>query len=322
LSNAIRVDAVFEAQAEDLGLEWVAARNAGGHLIESEMVQKPSLALAGQLEFVYPERLQIFGRAEMAFLQKMAPEERRRVLEGLFGKGLSALMISEREHQEPPAELLEAAEAHQTPLFQSRLPSPRLVHRLHHYLSRVLAERTTVHGVFLDVMGLGTLLTGSSGVGKSEVALELITRGQHLVADDAPEFAAEVPGMLVGRSPELLQDHMEVRGLGILNIRDLFGPAAIVASKRLRLIIHLKRVAGEDLSQIDRLQQEQDTQEILGVPIPRVVLPVTPGRNLAVMVEVAVQSYFHKASGRNPEQDFRERLRKQLLEDDRGGEWN
>ena len=322
MSNAIRVDAIFEAQAEDLGLDWVAARDAGGHLVESEMVQKPSLALAGQLEFVYPERLQVFGRAEIAFLERMGPAERREVLEALFGKGLSALIVSERERQQPPSELLEVAEAHHTPLLLSRLPSPRLVHRLHHYLSRVLAERTTVHGVFLDVMGLGTLLTGSSGVGKSEVALELITRGQRLVADDAPELAAEVPGMLVGRSPELLQDHMEVRGLGILNIRDLFGPAAIVASKRLRLIIHLKRVAGEDLAQIDRLQQEEDTQSILGIPIPRVVLPVTPGRNLAVMVEVAVQNYFHKASGRNPEQDFRERLRRQLLEDDRDGEWN
>ncbi|MFP4560880.1 MAG: HPr(Ser) kinase/phosphatase [Thiohalorhabdus sp.] len=321
-ATTITVEEVFNAQAEPLGLEWVAARGAGGHEIESEMVQKPSLALAGQLDFVYPNRLQVFGRAEISFLNKMASDERRGALEGLFGKGLSALMVSDRGRQDLPPELTEVAEAHSTPLLLARLPSPRLVHHLHHYLSRVLAERTTVHGVFLDVMGLGTLLTGPSGVGKSEVALELLTRGHHLIADDAPELAAEVPGMLVGRSPELLQDHMEVRGLGILNIRHLFGPATIVASKRLRLIIQFKRVQGDDLSQIDRLQQEQDTQSILGIEIPRVVLPVTPGRNLAVMVEVAVQSYFHKASGFNPEKDFRDRLRKRLQEDDRGGEWN
>ena len=322
MSGTITVNEVFEAQADNLGLEWLAARDAGPHRIESEMVQKPSLALAGQLEFVYPNRLQVFGRAEIAFLTQMAPGDRRAVLEGLFGKSLSALVVSDRDRQEPPAELVEVAEAHQTPLWRSRLSSPQLVHHLHHYLSRVLAERTTVHGVFMDVMGLGILLTGASGVGKSEVALELLTRGHHLIADDAPEFAAEVPGMLVGRSPEILKDHLEVRGLGILNVRQLFGPATVVASKRLRLIIHFKRVAGDDLSQIDRLQQEQDTQTIMGVPIPRVTLPVTPGRNLAVMVEVAVQSYFQKAQGVNPEQDFRERLRKQLLEDDRGGEWN
>ena len=321
-ATTITVEEVFDAQAENLGLEWVAAQGSGDHHIESEMVQKPSLALAGQLDFVYPNRLQVFGRAEISFLNKMASADRRQALEGLFGKGLPALMVSDRGRQDLPPELAEVAEAHRTPLLLARLPSPRLVHHLHHYLSRVLAERTTVHGVFLDVMGLGTLLTGPSGVGKSEVALELLTRGHHLIADDAPELASEVPGMLVGRSPELLKDHMEVRGLGILNIRDLFGPAAIVASKRLRLIIHLKRVQGNDLSQIDRLQQEEDTQTILGIDIPRVVLPVTPGRNLAVMVEVAVQSFFHKASGFNPEKDFRERLRQQLVEDDRGGEWN
>jgi HPr kinase/phosphorylase len=322
VSGTITVDEVFEAQADTLGLEWLAARESGGHRIESEMVQKPSLALVGQLDFVYPNRLQVFGRAEIAYLAQMDPGDRRAALEGLFGKGLSALMVSDRERQAPPPELVEVAEAHHTPLLRSQLSSPQLVHHLHHYLSRVLAERTTVHGVFMDVMGLGILLTGASGVGKSEVALELLTRGHHLIADDAPEFASEVPGMLVGRSPEMLKDHMEVRGLGILNIRQLFGPATVVASKRLRLIIHFKRVAGEDLSQIDRLQQEQDTQTILGVPIPRVTLPVTPGRNLAVMVEVAVQSYFQKSYGVDPEQDFRERLRKQLLEDDRGGEWN
>jgi len=322
VSGTITVDEVFEAQADTLGLEWLAARGAGDHRIDSEMVQKPSLALVGQLDFVYPNRLQVFGRAEIAYLNQMAPRDRRAALEGLFGKGLSALVVSDRERQDPPPEVIEVAEAHQTPLLRSQLSSPQLVHHLHHYLSRVLAERTTVHGVFLDVMGLGTLLTGPSGVGKSEVALELLTRGHHLIADDAPELASEVPGMLVGRSPEMLKDHLEVRGLGILNVRQLFGPATVVASKRLRLIIHFKRTAGDDLAQIDRLQQEQDTQSILGIPIPRVTLPVTPGRNLAVMVEVAVQSYFQKSYGVNPEQDFRERLRQQLLEDDRGGEWN
>jgi len=322
VSGTITVDEVFEAQAVTLGLEWLAARGAGDHRIDSEMVQKPSLALVGQLDFVYPNRLQVFGRAEIAYLNQMAPRDRRAALEGLFGKGLSALVVSDRERQDPPPEVIEVAEAHQTPLLRSQLSSPQLVHHLHHYLSRVLAERTTVHGVFLDVMGLGTLLTGPSGVGKSEVALELLTRGHHLIADDAPELASEVPGMLVGRSPEMLKDHLEVRGLGILNVRQLFGPATVVASKRLRLIIHFKRTAGDDLAQIDRLQQEQDTQSILGIPIPRVTLPVTPGRNLAVMVEVAVQSYFQKSYGVNPEQDFRERLRQQLLEDDRGGEWN
>ncbi|MEF8793010.1 HPr(Ser) kinase/phosphatase [Thiohalorhabdus sp.] len=322
MSGTITVDEVYEAQADTVGLEWVAAREAGAYPIQSEMVQKPSLALMGQLDFVYPNRLQVFGRAEIAFLAQMAPEERRNALEGLFAKGLSALVVSDRDRLELPGELTDVAEAHNTPLLRSSLSSPQLVHHLHHYLSRVLAERTTVHGVFLDVMGLGVLLTGPSGVGKSEVALELVNRGHHLIADDAPELAEEVPGMLVGRSPEMLKDHLEVRGLGILNIRQLFGPASVVASKRLRLIIHLKRVAGDDLSQIDRLQQEQDTQSVLDVPMPRVTLPVTPGRNLAVMVEVAVQRHFQKTQGVDPEQDFRERLRKQLLEDDRGGEWN
>jgi HPr kinase/phosphorylase len=322
VSDAITVAEVVEAQAQPLGLRWLAAEGSGERPVESEMVQKPSLALAGQMEFVYPSRLQILGRAEITFLWDMAPERRTEVLEGLLAKDLSAILVTDRERQEPPPELVTAAERTRTPLLSSSLTSPQLVHHLHHFLSRVLAEHTTVHGVFLDVMGLGVLLTGASGVGKSEVALELITRGHRLVADDAPEFSSEVPGTLVGRSPETLQDYMEVRGLGILNLRQLFGPAALVRSKRLRLVIHFKRVAGDDLASIDRLKLEQDTQEILGVEIPRVVLPVTPGRNLAVMVEVAVQNYFLKASGYNSDHAFQERVRNKILGAEDYGEWS
>ncbi len=286
------------------------------------MVQKPSLALVGELDFIYPGRIQVFGRAEIAYLNKMTPEARHRALQALFGKGLSAMVVSDQGDQDPPVELAEAAEAGVTPLFRSILSSPQLVHHLHHYLSRVLAKRTTVHGVFLDVMGVGTLLTGPSGVGKSEVALELITRGHHLIADDAPEFAAEVPDTLVGRSPARLKDHLEVRGLGLLNIRQLFGSATLLASKRLRLIVHFKRVREEELIHIDPLQQEEDTLAILDVPIPRVILPVTPGRNLAIMVEVAVQNFLHKTHRAYPEEDFCAHLDRQLFQDDRSGEWN
>lgn len=322
MSGAITVAEVYEAQSDPLGLRWLAARGSGERPVESEMVQKPSLALAGQMEFVYPNRLQILGRAEITFLWDMVPERRTEVLEALLAKGLSAVLITDRDRQEPPPELLAAAEHTQTPLLSSRLTSPQLVHHLHHFLSRVLAEQTTVHGVFLDVMGLGVLLTGASGVGKSEVALELITRGHRLIADDAPELSSEVPGTLVGRSPETLQDYMEVRGLGILNLRHLFGPAAIVRSKRLRLVIHFKRVAGDDLASIDRLKLEQDTMEILGVEVPRVMLPVTPGRNLAVMVEVAVQNYFLKASGYDSDQAFQERVRNKIVGAEDYGEWS
>jgi HPr kinase/phosphorylase len=197
-------------------------------------------------------------------------------------------------------DLRAASEASNLPLFSSPLPSPKVIDRLQSYLTRALAAHATLHGVYMEVMGVGVLLTGESGMGKSELALELLSRNHRLIADDAVEFFRTDPNVLLGRSPEILSGLLEVRGLGILNVRAMFGDTAIRSEKTLRLILRLEQMKKQRLSKIDRLQAEQKTRSILDVDIPEVTLYVAPGRNLAVLVEAATRSHILRMRGINP----------------------
>jgi HPr kinase/phosphorylase len=190
------------------------------------------------------------------------------------------------------------------PLFWSPLPSVQLMWLIRHYIVKALAESTSRHGVFLDVLGVGVLITGDSGVGKSELALELITRGNGLVADDVTELYRISPDTLEGRCPELLRDFLEVRGLGVLNIRTMFGETAVRRKKSLKLIVHLHRPPGGDISQMERLPLNASHQEILGVKISTVSIPVMAGRNLAVLVEAAARNFVLQMRGIDTTQDF------------------
>ena len=301
----ITVQRLFEETRQKLELGWIAGVTGGSRLLTSETVQKPSLALIGHLNFVHPNRVQVLGAAEMDYLRGLSPEDLQQAIDNLYSTEVAVVIVA--NHEDVPQPLLDVANRSETALFTSPQPSPRLMQILTHYLTKTLAEFTTLHGVFMEVMGIGVLITGDSAIGKSELALELITRGHRLIADDIVEIYEISPETLEGRCPSLLQDFIEVRGLGILNIRALYGEVAVKPKKSLRFIVHLEKPADITKADYDRLQMHRDTQEILDISIPKVRIPVAAGRNLAVMVEVAVRSHILHLRGISSSQQFIER---------------
>jgi len=310
--SQISVQKLFDETAENLGLSWVSGHAGGAKLLTSETVQKPTLALIGHLNFVHPNRLQVLGCAEMDYLRSLDSVALEKSVENLFATELAAIIVANGEAV--PQLLLDASNRSQTPLLTTKQESPQLMLVLGHYLTQALAESTTMHGVLLEVLGMGVLITGNSAIGKSELALELITRGHRLIADDVVELHHVAPGTLEGRCPSLLQDFLEVRGLGILNIRTLFGETAVKTKKNLRLIVHLKKPANLAELGEGRLDMHASTESILGVGIPKVRIPVTAGRNLAVLVEVAARNHILHMRGINSAQQFIERQQQQILD--------
>lgn len=298
----VSVASLFRDMAEQLDLQWVGGRGGGQRTLSSETIQKPTLALIGHLNFVHPNRIQVLGCAEMDYLRGLSESGLAEAIDHLFSTELAAIVVSNGEAV--PEILLEGAERTVTPLFTSPLASPVLMSHLGHYLTQRLAETTSIHGVFLEVLGTGVLIKGDAGVGKSELALELITRGHRLVADDVTELRRVAPETLEGSCPPLIRDFLEVRGLGILNIRFLFGETAVKLQKNLKLIVEL--VLPQEIGEVglNRLDMVASTETILDVAIPKVRIPVAAGRNLAVLVEVAVRNHILKSRGINPVEQF------------------
>ncbi len=307
----ITVADLFRQAGNRLQLSWIAGLNGGERLLTSDTVQKPTLALVGHLNFVHPNRVQVMGCAEMDYLRRLTPAALMQAVDSLFSTEIAAVVVANGEPV--PEALIAGAERTATPLFTSPEQSPILMRVLSHMMTQALAPSTILHGVFLEVSGLGVLLTGSPSVGKSELALELITRGHRLVADDALEVFAVSPDILEGRCPPLLMDFMEVRGLGVLNIRRLFGETAVKSKKNLKLIIHL--TPSEQWQPVDRLDMRASDRHILGVEVPEVHIPVAVGRNLAVLVEVAVRNHILKLRGFNSAEEFVERQRVAIAAD-------
>ncbi len=268
--------------------------------------------LIGHLNLIHPTRLQILGAAELAWAQRQSRDKVAHHLNDILSAHPPAFILA--DGCEVPNIVHGVCAAHNVGLFTTPQPAAGVIDQLRLYLSRQLAEKVSLHGVFMDVLGLGVFITGNSGAGKSELALELISRGHGLVADDIVEFSRIAPSVLEGRCPELLQDFIEVRGLGILNIRTIFGETACRRKMRLRLICHLeRRQPGQD--DPSRLPMQREQQNILGDAIPRVTLPVAAGRNLAVLLEAAVRSTILQLRGVDSTQEFIERQIK-LLEAD------
>ncbi|MFA5170594.1 MAG: HPr(Ser) kinase/phosphatase [Sulfuriferula sp.] len=300
--NTIPVSKMYADLAKPLDLTWVTGETGGDKQLIGDTVQKPSLALVGHLNFVHPNRVQVLGCAEMDYLRQLGDAGLTQAIANLFATELAVVIIANGEAV--PAQLLAAAQGTNTPLFTSPQASPELMAVLSHYLTNALADSVNVHGVMLEVNGLGVMLTGNSAVGKSELALELITRGHRLIADDVVDLYKVAPGILEAQCPPMLQDFLEVRGLGVLNIRTLFGEPAVKFKKNLKLIVNLQAQTGAPQEKISRLDMEATAETILGVEINKVYIPVAAGRNLAVLVEVATRNYILRARGINSAEDF------------------
>ena len=297
---------LFGAQQDALRLHWLAGNSGKDRLLEPATARFPGMALVGYLNFVHPNRVQVLGSAEVEYLRHLPDTEHAQAIQNLFTCATTTMVVVAND-ETVDSDLLQAADAAGLPLLTSPLPGPKVIDHLQHYLTRSLAARTTLHGVYLEVMGLGVFLTGESGIGKSELALELLSRGHRLIADDAVEYSRTAPTVLIGRCPHLLRDFLEVRGLGILNVRAMFGDTAVRPEKTLRLIVRLEQLTAEHMTKVDRLQAEQVTRNILDVNIPEVVLYVAPGRNLAVLVEAATRHHILRMRGVNPLEDLMER---------------
>ena len=278
-----------------LGLECLVSSPNETWDIRSPDLNRPGMQFCGFYEFFAFERPQLIGKVEMAYLEKRTPEERRRILDQFFSYHIPCVVIC--RNMTPPPELIEAAEAKQVHLFRSALVTTRFTVSAIHYLNRCLAPHVTRHGVLLDVYGVGVLLTGKSGVGKSEAALELIKRGHQLIADDVVDICRISDDRLIGTCPEQVRHLMEIRGIGVIDVKAMYGIGAVSVSKSIDLMIELE--IWDDDKAYDRIGGEEGKIEILGVPIPRQTIPIKPGRNLAIIVEVAARNLSLRRTGYN-----------------------
>jgi len=290
---------LFEQQQDKLSLRWLAGQKGGSREIDSGDTNSRRPSLAGYLNAIYPNKVQILGSEELAWLDSLDSRQRWETIEKIIQARPLALVIS--KNQSCPEDLRAAAEETDTPLWVSPRRGHELLNHLSYHLARTLAPRVTLHGVFMEIYSIGVLITGEAGSGKSELALELLSRGHRLVADDAPEFTQIAPDVLDGTCPELLQDLLEVRGLGVLNVREMFGDTAVKKNKYLRLIVHLIRPMTEPSPHgYERLTGASGTRHVLDLDVPLITLPVMPGRNLAVLTEAATRLHTLRTKGIDP----------------------
>jgi len=304
----ITIGELLEERGEAMKMELIAGENGLYRYIDHPRMQKPSLAFAGFLENLSDYRLQVVGLTELHYLETRPEAERKAAVDAVFDLRLAGVVVTGGETT--PDIILEAAQRTDTPLMTTPLRSSVFMTDMMLFLSKRLAPSVFQHGVYLDIFGVGVLLTGASGIGKSEIALELIERGHRLISDDMVELIRQGPEVLVGHSPESLKYHMEIRGLGILNIRDLYGAAAITDTKRLRLVIDV--IPWEKLSEEDRILGGNSTTTINGVTLPQIRIPIRPGRSLAVIIEVATRNQLLKQRGLDSNQAFTEALEERI----------
>lgn len=304
MEKVLPVSDLLGEEAKHLQLKLVYGKqHLKNRYISNYRIQKPGLALAGFADHIHGERVQVLGNTEVSYLWTLKAEERYKSVSHLCAQNLCCFVVTKSLHL--PQELLTACKNAGVPLFKTHLPSSEAIQSLMLYLEEKLAPETNCHGVFMDIFGVGVLITGRSGIGKSECAIELIKRGHRLVADDAVHFR-KIQGYLEGKSSTLLRYHMEVRGLGILNIKDMFGVTSIRQRKKLELIVEFTDWNPD--ASYDRLGLENNTEEILTLEVPKILLPISAGRNMAVIVEVAARNHLLKIMGYDSAKEFSDKL--------------
>jgi HPr kinase/phosphorylase len=299
----VSIAQLFDDNREKLQLSWVAGATRREDPINAE-ANSPT-DVVGYLNLFHPTRIQILGPEEMAHVQGLSPERLEHQTAKIIAAAPPAIITTDGMPMVP--QLREAAHARDVALWSTPIAATEVLDSLRSYLSKALAETVNLHGVFMDVLGLGVLITGDSGVGKSELGLELISRGHGLVADDVVEMTRIASRTLEGRCPALLKDFIEVRGLGLLNIRTIFGETAVRPKMKLKLIVHLEKPNPTGAAAYERLPLDAQTQEILGITVKKVLIPVAAGRNLAVLLEAAVRNHVLQLRGMDTTREFIER---------------
>ena len=297
---------------ESSGLRLVLLAGEGGlaRRISNQRIQKPGLALAGYVKQVHPERVQILGSTEISYLQTLTEDDARRSIDSFMSLDPACIIVT--KGLDVPPVVLESAERMGVPLLRTPLVSSTAIDAIQKHLELQLAPTASIHAVLMDVLGVGVLLLGKSGIGKSEAALDLIMRGHRLVADDLVEVRRTSGEVLVGWASELIKHHMEVRGLGIINIKDMFGVAAVRDEKKIELVLELTRWDANETH--DRLGIDEMVYPILEVPVPLLRIPVSPGRNVSSLIEVAARNRLLQVRGHHSAREFQERLDRALAD--------
>ena len=310
MSKIIHAHNIYDKFQHSLGLSWLTSNSGTSRVIDPQSALSTHVNLISYLNIIHSPLIQVLAEKEHNFLNGLGKNSLHDTLTSMFEQSALVIISSELEIN---SKILELANEKQVAILSSSSPSDEIISQIHYYLSRQFARQETLHGVFLEVLGMGVLISGDSGIGKSELALELISRGHRLIADDAPFFTRTAPDILNGSCPQVLSGFLEVRGLGILNIPAMFGENAIKTNKNLTLIIHLKLESHFEHSEEDRIYGSVKDRSILDVMIPQLSLPVASGRNLAVLVEGAVRNHLLRIRGYNAADAFVDQHR-QLLD--------
>lgn len=308
--SQISVKQLFEDKKNKLDLSWEAGSCDGEKFLNNDIIAQSTQGIIGHLNFIHPNWIQVLSYAEIDYLNQLNPAGLESKLKQLAQSNIACIIVA--DNAEVPVPICEIANATDTPIFRSPYPSLEVIWLLRSYLGRVLATTSTLHGVLMDVLGVGVLVTGESGVGKSELALELVSRGHGLVADDVVELRRIAPETLEGSCPLLLRDFLEVRGLGVLNIRTIFGETAVRRRKNMKLIVDLQKFNAADGDSSERLPISHLNENIMNVDIRKFIIPVAAGRNLAVLVEAAVRNYILQLRGIDGTQEFIDRQQQEL----------
>ncbi len=308
--DSIQVRQLLDDTAFDLRLELITGQAGLERRIVSARIQKPGLALAGFTAHIHPDRLAVFGNTEMSYLATLPPAQQAKVCDELCALELSCLIVT--KNLEIPGVLVSAARGREMPLMRSSHLSSEFINNVEQFLQEALTQSTSLHGVLVDVLGVGVLILGKSGIGKSECALDLVTRGHRLVADDIVNIMRKPGGPIYGSGSDIIGHHMEIRGLGIINIKDLFGISAVRARKKLELVVELRE--WDENVEYDRLGLEEQKYRILDVDVPMLVIPVRPGRNLTTIIEVAARNHLLKEQGHHSAREFQEQLNREIAQ--------